>query len=195
MIIPVLRSRLEERIGDRLAPAVEPRQRIPLSVTRAPYFCSGCPHNRSTVVPDDAIVGAGIGCHTMIAIGAPGRAGDIVGITCMGNEGSQWMGMAPFVDTEHLFQNIGDGTFFHSAQLAIPAAVAAGSHITFKLLWNGAVAMTGGQDPTGRIPLRDVTRQLLAQGVRRVIVTNRRAGAHPGPRATHPRSRSGLVTR
>ena len=122
-------------------------------------------------MPDGAIVGAGIGCHTMITIGTEGRAGDIVGITCMGNEGSQWIGMAPFVETDHLFQNLGDGTFFHSGQLAIPAAIAAGSHITFKILWNGAVAMTGGQDPTGRLELRDMASQLLAQGVRRVIVT------------------------
>ena len=88
----------------------------------------------------------------------------------MGNEGTQWIGMAPFLETEHMVQNLGDGTFFHSGQLAITAAIAADANITYKLLWNGAVAMTGGQDPTGRIGLERVCQQLLTQGVARVIV-------------------------
>lgn len=171
-IIPVLRTELSPRLGDRLITEPVARERIALSVARTPYFCSGCPHNRSTVVEDGTLVGAGIGCHTMVLLGDEDRYGDISGLTCMGNEGTQWIGMAPFVDTPHLVQNLGDGTFFHSGQLAITAAVAADAHITYKLLWNGAVAMTGGQDPTGRIELDRVCQQLLAQGVKRVIITS-----------------------
>ena len=97
--------------------------------------------------------------------------GDIIGLTCMGQEGTQWIGMAPFVDTPHIFQNIGDGTYFHSGQLAVQGAVAAGVDITYKLLWNRAVAMTGGQDPQGLITVGNVARVLLAQGVARVLIT------------------------
>ncbi len=170
-LVGPLRSRLA-RLGDRLAPAPPLRERIPLSVNRTPYFCSGCPHNRSTVTDPGTAVGAGIGCHTMILLGGEPRYGDVAGLTCMGSEGTQWIGMAPFVDTPHLIQNMGDGTFFHSGQLAMTAAIAAGVNITYKLLWNGAVAMTGGQDPTGGIPLDRVCGSLLAQGVARIIVVS-----------------------
>ena len=137
-ITTALRTRLSERLGDRLAPAA-PQQihHIELTVERSPFFCSGCPHNSSTVVPEGSVVGAGIGCHTMVMLGEPGRGGDIVGVTAMGNEGSLWIGMEDFVSTDHMIQNIGDGTYFHSGQLAITSAVAAGSHMTFKLLYNG----------------------------------------------------------
>ena len=108
----------------------------------------------------------------MILLGGEERYGDIAGLTCMGSEGTQWIGMAPFVETPHLIQNMGDGTFFHSGQLAMTAAIAAGVNITYKLLWNGAVAMTGGQNPTGGIPLDRVCRSLLAQGVVRIIITS-----------------------
>ncbi len=171
-IIPMLRTVLAERLGERLRPDRPAREKIPLSVRRTPYFCSGCPHNRSTVVDDGTLVGAGIGCHTMVLLGGEPRYGDIGGLTCMGNEGTQWIGMAPFVETGHMVQNLGDGTFFHSGQLAITAAIAAGVDITYKLLWNGTVAMTGGQDPTGRIDIDRVCRQLLAQGVARIIITS-----------------------
>ncbi|MEZ5244031.1 MAG: indolepyruvate ferredoxin oxidoreductase family protein [Acidimicrobiales bacterium] len=175
-LIAVLRTTLAERVGERLRPETRERERIPLSVARTPYFCSGCPHNRSTVVEEGTLVGAGIGCHTMILLGDEPRYGDIAGLTCMGNEGTQWIGMAPFVETPHMVQNLGDGTFFHSGQLAVTAAIAAEANITYKLLWNGAVAMTGGQDPTGGIGLDRVCAQLLAQGVRRVIVTSEDPG-------------------
>lgn len=167
-----LRVRLEPRIGDRLRPSAPQRERIALSVARTPYFCSGCPHNRSTVVDEGTLVGAGIGCHAMVMMGGEPRYGDIAGITCMGAEGTQWIGMSPFVEADHIVQNLGDGTFFHSGQLAIAAAIASGANITYKLLWNRAVAMTGGQDPTGQIDLDRVCGQLLAQGVRRVIITS-----------------------
>ncbi len=178
-LLDPLRRRLGRRIGDRLAPERPRRELIPLNteVARTPYFCSGCPHNRSTRVPAGATVGAGIGCHTMTLLmdsgdsGESGDFGDIIGLTCMGQEGAQWTGMAPFVEVPHIFQNIGDGTFFHSGQLAIWGAVAAGVNITYKLLWNRAVAMTGGQDPQGATGVADVARALLAQGVARVLVT------------------------
>ena len=170
-LVGPLRSRLA-RLGDRLTPEPSVRERIPLAVNRTPYFCSGCPHNRSTVTDPGTAVGAGIGCHTMILLGGEERYGDIAGLTCMGSEGTQWIGMAPFVETPHLIQNMGDGTFFHSGQLAMTAAIAAGVNITYKLLWNGAVAMTGGQNPTGGIPLNRVCRSLLAQGVAQIIITS-----------------------
>ena len=172
-LLEPLRRRLSARIGHRLAPADTPRELIPLNtkVARTPYFCSGCPHNRSTRVPDGAAVGAGIGCHTMTLLMDGDDFGDIVGLTCMGAEGAQWFGMAPFVETPRIFQNIGDGTYFHSGQLAVQGAVAAGVDITYKLLWNRTVAMTGGQDPKGMIGIVEVCTVLLAQGAARVLIT------------------------
>ncbi|MEZ5261942.1 MAG: indolepyruvate ferredoxin oxidoreductase family protein [Acidimicrobiales bacterium] len=175
-LVGVLRRRLGATLGDRLAPEQPQRQRIrltlePLPAQRAPFFCSGCPHNRSTVVPDGTLVGAGIGCHTMTLLMDPDRVGDIAAITCMGNEGTQWIGMADFVERSHFVQNLGDGTYFHSGRLAITAAVAAGVTMTYKLLYNGTVAMTGGQDPTGQRDVPDVVRQLLDDGVARVLIT------------------------
>jgi indolepyruvate ferredoxin oxidoreductase len=171
-ILPALRRRLGPRLGERLAPE-EPSAAAPAppALRRTPFYCSGCPHNRSTRVPEGSLVAAGIGCHTMVMLMDPRRVGDVASLTCMGNEGTQWIGMAEFVERDHLVQNLGDGTYFHSGQLAIQAAVAAGVHITYKLLWNGAVAMTGGQEAQGRIPLAAVARTLLAQGVAAVLVT------------------------
>ena len=191
-----LRRRLSQRIGDRLAPEQPRRELIPLNskVARTPYFCSGCPHNRSTRVPEGAAVGAGIGCHTMTLLMDGEDFGDIVGLTCMGQEGAQWIGMAPFVDTPRIFQNIGDGTFFHSGQLAIQGAIAAGVDVTYKLLWNRTVAMTGGQDPQGVIGVDAVARVLLAQGVARVLITTDEVARYrdvdlPEPVEVWPRSR------
>jgi len=168
-----LRHHLSKRLADRLAPdRPKPRELIPLSVERAPYYCSGCPHNTSTRVEPGALVGGGIGCHAMVALMEPDRVGDLVGLTCMGNEGAQWIGMAPFVERQHMFQNLGDGTFFHSGEVAIRAAVAAGIDITYKLLHNGTVAMTGGQDAQGAVDVPDIARMLIPQGVARIIVTS-----------------------
>ena len=167
-----LRSRLADRLADRLTPPPPaPRQLIPLSVSRSPYFCSGCPHNTSTHVPDGALIGGGIGCHSMVMLMEPERVGNIVGLTSMGNEGAQWFGMAPFVDDQHLIQNLGDGTLFHSGMTAVRAAIANGANITYKILYNGAVAMTGGQDPFGQLEVLPLVRVLLAEGVRQVIIT------------------------
>ena len=184
VIAPRLRSRLEQRLApDRLAPppsAVADRRLIPLSVNRTPYFCSGCPHNTSTRAPEGALVGGGIGCHTMVMLMDQGPFGQIVGVTAMGNEGAQWFGMAPFVDEPHLFQNIGDGTLFHSGMLAVRAAVASGTNITYKVLYNGAVSMTGGQLPCGQLDVPALATVFLAEGVRRVLVTTDDPGRYRG---------------
>jgi indolepyruvate ferredoxin oxidoreductase len=173
-ILPALRRRLAGRLGDRLAPEPpSPRSDLtPLNVRRTPFYCSGCPHNRSTQASQGILVGAGIGCHTMTMLMDPGRVGNVTGLTCMGNEGTQWIGMSEFVDRDHMIQNLGDGTFFHSGQLAIQATVAAGVSITYKLLWNGAIAMTGGQEAPGRTSIANAARILLAQGVARVLITS-----------------------
>ncbi len=177
-IVPALRSRLATRLADRL-PQIATRRLLPLSITRAPYFCSGCPHNSSTAVPSGALVGMGIGCHGMALLMDPDRVGETVGVSAMGTEGSTWLGMAPFVDTSHIFQNLGDGTFLHSGQLAIQAAVAAQANVTFKLLYNSTVAMTGGQSSPNAIALPEMVRMLRAMGVARIVVTT----DHPGGRA------------
>ncbi|MFI6288950.1 indolepyruvate ferredoxin oxidoreductase family protein [Streptomyces sp. NPDC051018] len=158
-----------------LVTAEPPRRRgridLPL-LTRTPYFCSGCPHNSSTKVPEGSLVGAGIGCHTMAVFMEPEQVGNVVGMTQMGGEGAQWIGMAPFIDDDHFVQNIGDGTFTHSGSLAVRAAVAAGVNITYKLLYNSAVAMTGGQDAVGALPVDKVAALLLLEGASKVIVTS-----------------------
>ncbi|MBP2329843.1 indolepyruvate ferredoxin oxidoreductase [Kibdelosporangium banguiense] len=149
------------------------RERIAIPLlARTPYFCSGCPHNSSTKVPDGTLVGAGIGCHTMALFMEPEQVGNVVGLSQMGGEGALWIGMSPFVESKHLVQNLGDGTFMHSGSLAVRAAVASGANITFKLLHNSAVAMTGGQQAVGALPIERIAALLLVEGVRKVIITS-----------------------
>lgn len=162
---------------DRSPSAVAGRTQLPL-VRRAPYFCSGCPHNTSTKTADGSLVGAGIGCHAMVLLMDEAQVGTVTGLSQMGGEGLQWIGMAPFVDRRHYVQNLGDGTFDHSGSLAIRAAVAAGVNLTYKLLYNSAVAMTGGQRPAGGMSVAQVVDVLRAEGVARVIVTTEDPGRH-----------------
>ncbi len=153
---------------DRIMQIAE-RPKEPITLQRAANFCSGCPHNRSTMLLDGQVAGGGIGCHTMaIRLGDPNRSFRF--LTQMGGEGTPWIGMTPFVDRQHIFQNIGDGTFFHSGQLAVHACIAAGVNITYKILYNGHVSMTGGQDAVGALAVPALTKKLEAEGVRRIVV-------------------------
>jgi indolepyruvate ferredoxin oxidoreductase len=163
-------SLFAERAAPRLQliAEIESRQKETYP-SRAPNFCSGCPHNRSTVLLEGQIAGGGIGCHAMAATLAHSGRGYAF-LTHMGGEGAPWIGMSPFVERQHIFQNIGDGTYFHSGQLALEACVAAGVNITYKILYNGTVAMTGGQDAAGALPIPDLTRKLEAEGVKKTVV-------------------------
>jgi indolepyruvate ferredoxin oxidoreductase len=133
---------------------------------RLPYFCSGCPHNTSTKVPEGSRAMAGIGCHFM----AVWMDRSTATFTHMGAEGAPWIGQAPFTECPHVFANIGDGTYFHSGLLAIRAAVAAGVSMTYKILYNDAVAMTGGQRVDGPLDPAIVSRQIAAEGVKPIVV-------------------------
>ncbi|MGZ6792242.1 MAG: indolepyruvate ferredoxin oxidoreductase family protein, partial [Mycobacteriales bacterium] len=187
----VLRSVLGDRVP--VAPR-RPGPRTQLSLTpvakRTPYFCSGCPHNRSTPLPEGSLGGGGIGCHTMVTLSdRPDQA--VLALTQMGGEGSQWVGQTPFTDVDHIFQNVGDGTFAHSAQLALQFCVAAGVNITYKLLYNQVVAMTGAQNAEGGLAIPELTRKLTAEGVKQIVVVSdeprkhRRAKLAPGVTVRH----------
>lgn len=151
-----------------------------LSIARTPNYCSGCPHNRSTLVFEGQVAGGGIGCHGMGFLLEDANRGYLFA-THMGGEGAPWFGMSPFVDRRHIFQNIGDGTLFHSGQLAIQAAVAAGVNITYKILYNGHVAMTGGQDAVGALSVPALTRKLEAEGVKRIVILTEDTARYPDP--------------
>ena len=165
----IARFHTSPRIAERLA-FLEAKERQlrghVLPFTRTPYFCSGCPHNTSTKVPEGSRALAGIGCHYLSQFMDRSTAT----FTQMGGEGVPWIGQARFTETAHVFANLGDGTYTHSGVLAIRAAVAAGVNITYKLLFNDAVAMTGGQPIDGGLTVPTLTRQLAAEGVRRIVV-------------------------
>ncbi|MGO4173028.1 indolepyruvate ferredoxin oxidoreductase family protein [Bosea sp. TAF32] len=167
---PALRARLEEiaKAQGRLAEAQE-------IAKRTPYFCSGCPHNSSTVLPEGSRAYAGIGCHYMVQW----MDRDTAGFTQMGGEGANWVGEAPFSKRGHVFQNLGDGTYTHSGSLAIRWAVASGVTITYKLLYNDAVAMTGGQQAEGHLSPDQMARQVAAEGVKRIAVVSDDPGKYP----------------
>jgi indolepyruvate ferredoxin oxidoreductase len=182
MIARVIAKRIE-RLG--LAPDAADRRQIgervdwinakeaalakpSITLARVPYFCSGCPHNTSTKVPDGSRATAGIGCHVM-AIWMDRKTSEF---THMGGEGVPWIGQAPFTEEKHVFANLGDGTYYHSGLLAIRAAVAAKVNITYKILYNDAVAMTGGQPVDGPISPADIARQCAAEGVTTIVVVS-----------------------
>ncbi|MDA1090564.1 MAG: indolepyruvate ferredoxin oxidoreductase family protein [Proteobacteria bacterium] len=146
-----------------------------VGMERIPYFCAGCPHNISTKVPEGSRAAAGIGCHYMVTW--MDRSTET--FTHMGGEGANWLGQAPFTSTQHIFVNIGDGTYFHSGILAIRAAVAAGVNITYKILYNDAVAMTGGQPMDGPLSVPIITQQMRAEGIDRIAVVSDAPGKYP----------------
>lgn len=162
----------------------------PPSAQRQPLFCAGCPHNSSTKVPEGSRAMAGIGCHYMARWIDPNTST----FTQMGGEGAPWIGQSPFTETEHVFVNMGDGTYFHSGLLAIRAAVSAGVNVTYKILYNDAVAMTGGQHVDGSLSVAEIVEQLRAEGVKRVEVVAddpSRHDARPLP-GVHVRHRDDL---
>jgi len=161
-----IRARIESRIA--IIDAKERALAQPhVSVARTPTFCSGCPHNTSTHVPEGSRAVAGIGCHYM-ATWMPERRTETY--TQMGGEGAPWIGQAPFTAEKHVFANLGDGTYFHSGYLAIRAAVAAGVNVTYKILYNDAVAMTGGQPVDGTLTVPRIVAQVSAEGVNKVVI-------------------------
>ncbi len=160
-------KRIED--ADRALEALQP----PLE--RTPYFCSGCPHNTSTRVPEGSQALSGIGCHFMAQW--MDRRTDTY--THMGGEGATWIGLAPFTEMGHVFQNMGDGTYFHSGYLAVRACVAANVNMTFKILYNDAVAMTGGQPVDGQLSVPQLTRQLAAEGIQRIAVVTDEPHKYP----------------
>ncbi|MCB1806328.1 MAG: indolepyruvate ferredoxin oxidoreductase family protein, partial [Candidatus Competibacteraceae bacterium] len=147
----------------------------PPAMLRTPYFCPGCPHNTSTRVPEGSHALAGIGCHFM----AQWMDRDTARYTQMGGEGASWIGEAPFSKREHMFQNIGDGTYFHSGLLALRATVSAKVNVTYKILYNDAVAMTGGQSVDGPLTVPRITQQVYAEGVRRIAVVSDEPDKYP----------------
>ncbi len=166
IVAPAL-VRFLRALGTDVADApVPPRVQRPEGLlARAPIFCAGCPHNSSTQLPDGSAALAGIGCHVMA-----NEHSDTRGICAMGAEGASWLGIAPFVEMPHIFANMGDGTYQHSGILAIRQAVAAGEPITYKILFNDAVAMTGGQPAEGAPTVVQIAAQVAAEGVSRIAV-------------------------
>ena len=168
-----------ERVNDylaRVSAASMAAVTLAADQQRKPFFCSGCPHNTSTRLPEGSRALAGIGCHYMASFNDPQT--DLN--SHMGGEGLSWVGAAPFTTEPHVFVNLGDGTYNHSGSLAIRASVAAGSHVTYKLLFNDAVAMTGGQAPESGFTPAQITRQLAAEGVARTIIVADDVGRYDG---------------
>ncbi|MGH8686117.1 MAG: indolepyruvate ferredoxin oxidoreductase family protein [Burkholderiales bacterium] len=173
-----LAARLGGRLKERLAfldfkekALARPR----VTAIRQPYFCSGCPHNTSTRVPEGSRATAGIGCHFM----AVWMDRNTSTFTHMGAEGVPWVGQAPFTDEKHIFANLGDGTYFHSGLLAIRAAVAAKVNMTYKILYNDAVAMTVGQHHDGTLDPAMISRQIAAEGVKPIVLVTDEPGKYP----------------
>ena len=167
-------SQIEERLA--FLAAKEASLAAPKHTTlRTPHFCSGCPHNTSTKLPEGSRAQGGIGCHYMTQW--MDRNTDT--FTQMGGEGATWIGQAAFTDTPHIFQNLGDGTYFHSGHLAVRAAVAAGVNITYKILYNDAVAMTGGQPIDGELRVDQLSQQVFFEGVKRIALVTDEPEKYP----------------
>ncbi len=162
--------------AERLAARARWAEENGTDAKRAPYFCSGCPHNSSTLTPDGSRSMPGIGCHVMTE--AAGRTTD--GVVAMGGEGVPWLGQFPFSKDRHVFANLGDGTYYHSGILAIRAAVAAKAPITYKILYNDAVAMTGGQPHDGPLDVPQLVAQVAAEGVERIVLLSERPHLYSG---------------
>jgi len=183
MIARVVAKRLErfyssEMIKERVEFINRKERRLakPREVSeRKATFCSGCPHNTSTEVPEGSIAAGGIGCHYMSTWSKSRPAHNY---THMGGEGVTWVGMAPFTETKHIFQNLGDGTYFHSGILAIRQAVAANANITYKILYNDAVAMTGGQKVDGSLTVPELVLQLKGEGIERIEIVAEQPNLH-----------------
>jgi indolepyruvate ferredoxin oxidoreductase len=202
-------------LGERIVKTIGPSEEISARVARlrqfqamladtrdigarTPFFCSGCPHNSSTKVPEGSIAAAGIGCHFM----ALWMDRSTVGFTAMGGEGAQWVGQAPFSTREHIFQNLGDGTYNHSGSLALRFALASGANITYKILYNDAVAMTGGQPHEGNLTVDMIASQVRAEGVERIAIVTDEPGKYaaagiifPAGATIHHRDELDLVQR
>ncbi len=181
-------ERLRARIAFLDRQAAQQRARQALALARLPYFCSGCPHNTSTRVPEGSRAHGGVGCHFM----ANWMDREVYSYSQMGGEGVAWIGQAPFVRTPHVFQQLGDGTYYHSGLLAIRSAVAARVNITYKILFNDAVAMTGGQPVDGQLTVPQISRQMRNEGIRRIAVVTdepdkygKRADFAPGTTIHH----------
>jgi indolepyruvate ferredoxin oxidoreductase len=202
-------------LGERIVKTIGPSEEISARVARlkqfqamladtkdigarTPFFCSGCPHNSSTKVPEGSIAAAGIGCHFM----ALWMDRSTIGFTAMGGEGAQWIGQAPFSTRAHIFQNLGDGTYNHSGSLALRFALASGANITYKILYNDAVAMTGGQPHEGNLTVDMIASQVRAEGVERIAVVTDEPGKYaaagkvfPAGSTIHHRDELDLVQR
>ncbi|WP_232059132.1 indolepyruvate ferredoxin oxidoreductase family protein [Kineobactrum salinum] len=173
LLAPIVAARItheypEVRFDEQLA-ALQARQvavAVPTDVKRTPYFCAGCPHNTSTRVPEGSKALAGIGCHFM----ASWMDRDTESLIQMGGEGVNWVGKSRFIGNQHIFQNLGEGTYFHSGYMAIRQAVAANTNITYKILFNDAVAMTGGQPVDGTITVPGIANQVRSEGVQRIAI-------------------------
>ncbi len=175
ILLPIVAKRLDRFFPEENLPAkaaaltkTEPPKLNVEGATRTPYFCSGCPHNSSTKVPDGSLAASGIGCHVM----ASWMGRNTVGYAQMGGEGVPHVAASRFTGNKHMFQNLGEGTWYHSGSLAIRQAVAAGTNITYKILFNDAVAMTGGQPVDGPVSVQGIAQTCRAEGVERIAIVS-----------------------